>query len=184
MRKLQIGIIGSAGLEEYPDKKPDMKAYRIAYELGRLIALQNAILVCGGKGGIMEEACRGAKRKKGMTVGIVSGNKRNQVNKFVDVEIVSGVTDASEDALIVSMSDGLIAIGGGAGTLQEISLAYKNKKPVVAITGVRGWANKLAGKYLDERKLVKIYKANNAKLAIATLLSKIKYDENADIKRV
>lgn len=174
MKKLQIGIIGSAGWEEYPKKKPQKKAYKIAYELGKLVALKNAVLICGGKGGVMEEACRGAKENGGMTVGVVSGNRRGQANIYVDVEITSGMTNCAEEALIVSMSDGLIAIGGGAGTLQEIAIAYRNKKPIIAITGVNGWANKVANTYLDERNLIKINAAKSPNDAIKLLLKLIK----------
>lgn len=174
MKKLQIGVIGSAGWEEYPNKKPDKKALKSAYEVGKLIASKNAILVCGGKGGIMEEACRGAKEKNGITVGVVSGNQRNQVNKYVDVEVVSGAINCGEEALIISMSDGIIAIGGGSGTLQEIATAYRNKKIIVAIKGIPGWANELAGTYLDDRKIIKISFAKSSVDAFKLLLQKIK----------
>lgn len=174
MKKLQVGVIGTAGWEEYPKNKPNEKAYRLAYQIGKLIANRNAILICGGKGGIMEEACRGAKENKGVTVGIISGNKRNKSNKYVDVEVVSGITNSGEDAIIISMCDGIIAIGGGSGTLQEIALAYRNKKPVVAITNIMGWANKVADSYLDERKIIKIQKASSPNEAIDLLFKKIK----------
>lgn len=170
MRRLQIGIIGSAGVEEYPGKKPDKRAFKIAYKLGTLVASANAILICGGKGGIMEEACKGAKEQDGTTVGVVSGTKRDQANTYVDVEIVSGIVNNSEEALIVSMSDGIIAIGGGAGTLEELALAYRNKKPVIAIKGIRGWADTVADTYLDERELIKINSAKTAKEAMDKLL--------------
>ena len=173
MRKLQIGVIGSAGWEEYPMKKPDKNAYQVAYEAGELIAKNNAVLVCGGKGGIMESACKGAKENGGITVGIISGNRRDQANKYVDVEIVSGTINCSEESLIVSMSDGIIAIGGGSGTLQEIATAYRNKKPIVSIKGIKGWAERLANTYLDERRLIKISVADSAKSAMSLLLKKI-----------
>src|SRR3989338_533854 len=173
MKKLQIGVIGSAGFEEYPTQKPNKKAYRIAYEVGKLIALNNAILICGGKGGIMENACRGAKEKNGTTVGIISGNKRGKANKYVDVEVVSGIINCAEESLIISMSDGIIAIGGGSGTLQEIATAYRNKKPIVTIKGIKGWADKLAGSFIDERKLVKIEGSNSAEEAVSLLLRRI-----------
>lgn len=174
MRKLQIGVIGSAGPEEYPLSKPKEKAYKVAYEIGKLIAIEKAILICGGKGGIMKEACRGAKQNNGITVGVISGNTRNQANKFIDVEVVSGITNSGEESIIVSMSDGLIAIGGGSGTLQELALAYRNEKPVVAIKNITGWADKVANTYLDERELIKIDPAETAKEAIDILLKRLK----------
>lgn len=173
MKKLQIGIIGSAGPEEYPNKKPDKKACKFAYEIGKIVASKKAVLICGGKGGIMKEACKGAKENAGITIGIVSGNKRRTANKYVDVEIVSGSINGSEEGLIISASDGLIAIGGGAGTLQEIALAYRNNKPLVAIKGIRGWADKVSDTFLDERKTAKIESAINPKTAVSLLLKKI-----------
>lgn len=174
MRKLQIGIIGSAGWEEYPKKKPDRKAFEVAYKVGKLIALNNAVLVCGGKGGIMEAACRGAKEENCITVGVISGKTRGKVNKYVDVEVISGMINCAEEAIIVSMCDGLIIIGGGSGTLQEIATAYRNKKPMVTIAGIAGWAEKLANSYLDERQLTKIEGASSPKEAMDLLLRKIK----------
>lgn len=173
MNKLQIGVIGSAGWEEYPDKKPSKKIFELAYQTGKLIAQKNAILICGGKGGIMEEACRGAKEKGGITAGIVSGNIRNQVNKYIDVEVVSGTINCGEESIIISMCDGIIAIGGGSGTLQEIATAYRNKKPIVAIKGSGGWTDKVAGEYLDERELIKIEIAYTPEKALKLLLEKL-----------
>lgn len=173
MKKLQIGVIGSAGWEEYPGKKPKKSLYEFAYSLGKLIGKENAILICGGMGGIMLEACRGAKENNGITVGVISGNKRNKTNKYVDVEIVSGMLNHAEESTIVSMSDGIIAIGGGAGSLQEIAIAYRIKKPLIAIKGVNGWSDKVAGTYLDERKSMKIESAKTPKSAFDKLLKMI-----------
>lgn len=174
MKNMQIAVIGSAGWEEYPGKKPRKAIFKVAYEVGKLIALEKAVLICGGKGGIMEEACRGAKENNGITAGIISGNQRNQSNKYVDVEVVSGIINCGEEALIISMADGIIAIGGGSGTLQEIATAYRNKKPIVVIKETDGWSNKVANSYLDERKLIKIRTANTPKEAVQKLLTVIK----------
>lgn len=176
MRKLQIGVIGSAGREEYPGEKPNKKIFKQAHDLGKLIGELNAVLVCGGKGGIMLETCRGAKKNGGITVGVISGNTRGKSNKYVDVEVVSGLINSSEEALIVSMSDGVIAIGGGSGTLQELSLAYRNKKPVICIKGAGGWSEKLADTFLDERMLIKFGSAVTASEALDNLLKLIKND--------
>lgn len=172
MERLQIGVIGSAGPEEYRGIKPDDKAYVFAEEIGRLIAEKNAVLVCGGNGGIMEAACRGAKSSNGITVGVVSGNIRGTCNPYVDVEVISGMTNCAEEALIISMSDALIILGGGAGTLQEIATAYRNNKPLVAIDGVEGWGNKLANTYLDYREITKIESMQTAKQAVDWAIQK------------
>lgn len=173
-KTIQIGIIGAAGWEEYPNRKPNKKLYKLAYELGRLIAIKKAVLVCGGKGGIMLEASRGAKSCNGITAGIISGNSRNKSNKYIDVEIVSGMLNCAEESIIVSMSDGIIAIGGGSGTLQELAIAYRNKKPVVCIKETGGWAERVENTFLDDRKLIKFKSAGNPKDAISILLKEIK----------
>lgn len=166
MERIQIGVIGSAGPEEYKDSKPDPRAYTLAEDIGRLLAEKGAVLICGGKGGIMEAACRGAKSANGITVGVVAGNQRGVCNPYVDVEVVSGATNCAEESLIISMSDAMIILGGGAGTLQEIATAYRNNKPLVAVEGLDGWGKKLANTYLDYRELTKIELAHSAEEAV------------------
>lgn len=174
MKRVQIGIIGSAGPEEYQQRKPNTGIYTVAYEVGRLITQKGAILICGGKGGVMEASCKVAKECGGITVGVISGNKRGQSNEYIDVEIVSGIVNCGEEALIVSMSDGIIAVGGGAGTLQELALAYRNKKPVVAFRTFPGWSKSVANTFLDNRKLIKISVADTPKEAVTKLFSRIR----------
>ena len=172
MERLQIGVIGSAGPEEYSKAKPDSKAYFFAEEIGKIIALRNAILICGGKGGIMEAACRGAKSENGITVGVVSGNSRGTCNPYVDVEVVSGAINCAEESLIITMSDALIILGGGAGTLQEIATAYRNNKPLVTIDSIKGWGNKLANSFLDYREITKIESVKTAEEAVEWAIKK------------
>ncbi len=92
-------------------------------------------MVCGGLGGVMEAACRGAKDGGGVTVGILPGTDRAAANAFVDVAIPSGLGEA-RNALVVRAADALIAVGGGYGTLSEIALALKAGKRVV---GLESW---------------------------------------------
>lgn len=173
-KKLQIGVIGSAGWEEYPKTKPEKRIYNLAFEVGKLIAKNNSILICGGKGGIMLEAAKGAKKLKGITVGVVSGSKRFESNKFIDVEVVSGITNFSEESMLISMCDGIISIGGGAGTLQELTLAYRSRKPVVILKNTGGWSEKIADSFLDEREKIKFDLAATPEEAFSILLRKIK----------
>jgi uncharacterized protein (TIGR00725 family) len=93
------------------------------------------VVVCGGLGGVMEAACRGAKEAGGQTVGILPGSDRAAANEFVDVAIPTGLGEA-RNALVVRAADALIAVGGGYGTLSEIALALKAGKRVV---GVDSW---------------------------------------------
>jgi hypothetical protein len=178
MRKLQIGVIGSAGPEEYPRQgRPENEIFQIARRLGGLVAENNAVLITGGKGGIMEAASRGAKAAGGTTVGIVKGKDRFTSNPFTDVEIVSGMEGCGEESMLVLSCDGLIGAGGGAGTLQELTIAYRNRKPVVLINSRPGWAKALAGKYLDGRKIVRFKTAATPQKAVKMLLRLISSDK-------
>ncbi len=172
MRKLQIGIIGSAGPEEYPSTStPDEKIYKIAEELGRIIANKNAVLVTGGKGGIMETACKGSKNNGGITVGIVKGDARGTSNNYIDIEIVTNTLGASEEAILINSCDGIIVVGGGAGTLQELTVAYRKSKPVVVLTTVDGVGVQYINKYMDSRNTTKFFGANNPAKAVDILLN-------------
>jgi uncharacterized protein (TIGR00725 family) len=112
-----------------------------AEDVGRLLATRGAVLVCGGLGGVMEAACRGAKDGGGTTVGILPGHDRRAANRYVDVAIATGLGEA-RNALVVRAADALIAVGGGFGTLSEIALALKSGKPVV---GIGTWDLRRAG---------------------------------------
>ncbi len=106
-----------------------------ALMVGRLLAERNAIVVCGGLGGVMEAACQGAKDAGGSTVGILPGLDRSAANQYVDVAVPTGLGEA-RNALVVRAADALIAVGGGYGTLSEIALALKTGKRVV---GIASW---------------------------------------------
>ena len=103
-----------------------------AAEVGRLLAERGAVLVCGGRGGAMEAACRGAKEAGGLTVGILPGSYRSEANPFVDVVVPTGLGEA-RNALVVGAADVVIAVGGGYGTLSEVALALKAGKRVIGL---------------------------------------------------
>ncbi len=105
---------------------------RLAYEVGKLIAEGGHILICGGLGGVMEAACRGAHEAGGTTVGILPGAFRSDANDFVDVAIATDLGQC-RNAVIVRTADAVIAVGGEYGTLSEIAMALKMGKHVVAI---------------------------------------------------
>lgn len=167
-KKLQIAVIGSAGAEEYlSGGGASTVVADIAEEVGELLAKSGATVVTGGKGGIMEAAARGAKKFQGQTVGVISGKVRQTSNRYTDIEVLSGMVAVGFDELIlVMMSDALIVVGGGAGTLQEMAIAYRNAKPIVAIGKSGGWAEKAANSYLDERETTKIEEVATPKEAV------------------
>lgn len=104
-----------------------------AERAGAAVAAAGAVLVCGGLGGVMEAACRGARSGGGMTVGILPGEDRAAANSWVQVAIPTGLGEA-RNALLVRAADGLVAIGGGWGTLSEIALAMRRGMPVVGVS--------------------------------------------------
>ncbi|MCL4474335.1 MAG: TIGR00725 family protein [Actinobacteria bacterium] len=103
-----------------------------AEEVGRLIATAGAVLVCGGLGGVMEAACRGARAGKGVTIGILPGLDRGAGNPYLDYSICTGIGHARNLAVAAS-GDAVIAIGGSFGTLSEIGLAAKSGRRVVLL---------------------------------------------------
>lgn len=104
----------------------------MAESLGRLLAEAGCRIVCGGLGGVMLHACKGAKSAGGATIGILPGVDRSEANEFVDIPVVTGLGQV-RNYLVVSNGDVVIAVEGGNGTLSEISLALKAGKRVVAI---------------------------------------------------
>jgi len=100
--------------------------------VGRLLAEQEAVLLCGGLGGVMEAAARGAKQAGGLTVGILPGSDPADGNPFIDVPLATGMGEM-RNALIVRAAQAVIAIGGGWGTLSEIALAQRIGTPIVGL---------------------------------------------------
>jgi uncharacterized protein (TIGR00725 family) len=119
-----VAVIG--GSEAAPDE------LATAETLGRLIANEGWILVCGGLGGVMEAAARGCAAEGGTTIGILPGDDRRAANAHVSVAIPTGMGEA-RNALVARAADVVIALGGEFGTLSEIALALKMGKPVIGI---------------------------------------------------
>jgi len=113
----------------------DPEIAAVAESVGRGIAQLPATLVCGGLGGVMAAAARGAKSAGGTTVGLLPGADRSAANQWIDVAIPTGLGEV-RNALIVRAVDAVIAVGRGYGTLSEVALALRNGIPVV---GVRTW---------------------------------------------
>lgn len=124
-RKKVVGVIGASSCPQ--------AIFEMAERVGEEIAKRGAVLMCGGLGGVMEAACRGAKKEGGTTVGIIPYKEVQRANNFIDVVIATGMGEA-RNAVIVNSSDGLIAISGKYGTLSEIAFALKQGKPIVGIS--------------------------------------------------
>lgn len=164
MRKLQIAVIGYN-----KDRCTDI-ASKMAYEVGKEIACAGAVLICGGLGGVMESACKGAKEYGGTTVGIIPQEEFSYANEYCDIVVCTGIGYA-RDFVVASSADGIIAVGGGVGTLIELGVGYMTKKTMVAISGSGGVADIYGGKFLDERNRASITVAKDAKTAVEMILA-------------
>lgn len=133
-----MAVVGSASCDE--------EVAAVARQVGQEIARRGMVLVCGGRGGVMEAACAGAKEGGGLTVGILPGRDRSEANRFVDIPIATGLGEA-RNAIVVGTSDAVIALSGGYGTLSEIGLALKMGRPVV---GLGTWELKRGGRTSSE----------------------------------
>jgi uncharacterized protein (TIGR00725 family) len=101
--------------------------------VGHDLATGGAVVVCGGLGGVMEAACRGAKAAGGTTLGILPGSDRAAANASVDLAVPTGLGEA-RNALVVRAADAVVAVAGEFGTLSEIALALKAGKPVIGLS--------------------------------------------------
>ena len=151
-----IAVIGNS--------KASAQEIKLAEEIGREIAQNGAILVCGGLDGVMEAACRGAVSEGGLTVGILPGTSRNDTNQYVKIPIVTGIGYA-RNIVVVKSAQAVIAVGGGYGTLTEIGYALKNGIPVV---GIDTWQLTNKDKINDS-----IIRVENALDAVSTALEMI-----------
>jgi uncharacterized protein (TIGR00725 family) len=121
---LQIGVIGAS--------RASAREAQLAYAVGLELARAGAVVICGGRAGVMEEVCRGAREGGALTVGILPGTDRAEANRYVAVAIPTGMGEL-RNGLIVRASDALIAIGGSYGTRSEIALARRAGRSCVLL---------------------------------------------------
>ncbi|MDP2731418.1 MAG: TIGR00725 family protein [Dehalococcoidales bacterium] len=115
---------------------PSPEEAKLAEEVGGELARHGVTLVCGGLGGVMEAACRGASLAGGVTIGILPGNSPEDANPYVQIPIVTGIGFARNVAVVKS-ARAVIAVGGSYGTLSEIAHARQNNIPVI---GLNTWS--------------------------------------------
>lgn len=104
----------------------------LAFEVGREIARRGAVLINGGRTGVMDSAAAGARAAGGHTIGILPGSDRSAANRHIEFAIATGIGEA-RNAVIVASADAIIALAGEGGTLAEIGFAKKFGKPIVAL---------------------------------------------------
>ena len=159
-----IGVIGNSSCS--PEEA------KLAVRVGALLAEQGVTVICGGLGGVMEAACRGAKSKGGLTVGILPGQDSSTANPWVDVPVVTGIGEA-RNAAVVKSAQAVIAVGGSYGTLSEIAYALKSGIPVI---GLNTWSLSRNGRQDDS-----IVRVQSAVQAVNKAISLAKRRENHEI---
>jgi len=128
-----IGVIGGSSCSD--------ETAKMAWEVGKGIARSGGVLVCGGLGGVMEWACKGAKEAGGTTVGILPGTSRDEANPYVSIAIPTGL-GLARNTIVVGSCDAVIALPGRSGTLSEIGFAMNRGIPVVCL---KSWEIEKAG---------------------------------------
>ena len=145
-RRLLLAIVGDAGAQ------PNSAGWLAAHDLGRLAVDAGFRVLCGGMGGVMEAACRGAhaseRYHEGDTVGVLPIGDPAEANPWVDIVLATHL-DTARNTLVAN-ADALVAVGGGAGTLTEMAYAWQYKRLVIGLD-VPGWSQRLAGQRLDHR---------------------------------
>jgi uncharacterized protein (TIGR00725 family) len=165
-RRKQVLVIGY-GKDHCPEE-----AYDVAYQIGLQLAKHGLVLLTGGLGGVMEAASRGAREGGGFVIGIIPQDDKGQANDFCDAVIATGMGFA-RDFITAYSADVIIVIGGGAGTLIEVSAAYQKKIPIVAVKGTGGVADRVVDTYIDDKKTERIFGESDAEKAVNTALALI-----------
>jgi uncharacterized protein (TIGR00725 family) len=165
MRKFQIGVIGSMADLHY-----SAELEQLAEKIGAIIAQKGGILVFGAEkdaDSISSAACRGAHKANGITLGLTYGSDKTVHQRDVDIVIPTGSErGGGREFVLVLACDAVIALAGGSGTLNEITIAYMADIPIIALRGFAGWSDKLADQYLDERKRRKIFGVDTPEAAV------------------
>ncbi len=157
---MMIAVIGNASCSA--------EEASLAETVGGLLAQRGMAVVCGGLNGVMEAACRGAKSKGGLTVGILPGESPKMANAYVDIPVATGIGYARNIAVVKS-ARAVIAIGGSYGTLSEIAYALKGGIPVI---GLNTWS--LARNGVEDGSIIKARSAEEAVEKALSLVGKHK----------
>jgi uncharacterized protein (TIGR00725 family) len=124
MRNRIIAVVGAG--------QCDNRIYELAEAVGSELARNGLTIICGGLGGVMEAACKGAKQAGGLTVGVLPGDDPADANPFIDVAIASGM-GIGRNIIIVRTAQAILAINGSFGTLSELAFACQLNKPIVGL---------------------------------------------------
>jgi len=161
-----MGIVGSGS-------PLDGQVEELCTQLGALAVTAGFRIATGGLGGVMEAVARGAhqarERVEGDVVGVLPSYDAASANPWVDIAVPTGM-GLARNVVLVAMSDVVVAVDGGSGTLSEMSLAWQMRKPIIALANAGGWSAKLADTAIDERRNDKIVSASSAQEAVTVAL--------------
>lgn len=138
----QVSVIGSGVLE-------DQKIYNFVKELGRILAENKYVVVCGGKGGVMEAVCKGVKEGMGISVAILPSINEEEANEYAFIKIPTNLGE-NRNYLIIQSAAAVICIGGVKGTRMEAEYTLKLKKPLITIPNTGGVSQEFTEKYPNQ----------------------------------
>jgi uncharacterized protein (TIGR00725 family) len=165
-----IGVIGGAHVSEEVAEQ----AREVGYAIGR----RGLSLVCGGRTGVMEAACRGLRQARlelgndCVSIGILPGEDAVEANFYVDFALPTGM-GVGRNILVVRAASAVIAVDGSSGTLSELAYAWQLGKPVIALATSGGVAEQFAGKTIDSRRDDKVISASTPAEAVELALEEI-----------
>jgi len=148
----------------------DDAIYNLALRVGSLLAENGFVVVSGGRGGVMEAVCRGAKMHNSLTLAFLPGFNFDEANDFVDLVIPTGLGYA-RNAINVLASEVVISISGGYGTLSEIGLALAYNRHVIILSGSGGVSDFAAKWFGDDKKVLVVDSPEKAVEAVKSLLN-------------
>ncbi len=149
-RKKQVVLIGDSG--EFPDKN------EAAYKIGKFVAENGWVLLSGGRTGVMNAASKGAFEANGISVAITPFDNFEGATEYASIVIPSGIGYARNYTNVLA-GDVIVSIGGGGGTLCELTYAWQFEKPIIACSFAEGWSKEMAGKNVDYKRNDPIYEA-------------------------
>lgn len=152
----QVAVIGQAILE-------DSKIYELTVDIGRELAKNGIILICGGKGGAMEAACKGVHEKKGLSIGILPSIDPKEANEYVKVKIPTNLGE-NRNYIIIQSAEAVICIGGKTGTRMEAEYSLKLNKPLITIPKSGGVSKEFSEIHKD-----KVYIASDSNQVISII---------------
>ena len=168
-RRILVAVVGEARADERSEQ------YRLAQRLGKALVDHGYRIIHGGRGGVMRAVAQGAKQSdhygEGRVIGILPGFDADETNAYTDVALPTGLDTYRN--LIVANAAAVVAVGGGAGTLSEMALAWVLRRMVIGYD-VAGWSGKLAGQRIDDHPRVawegdQVFKVTNEDQVIALL---------------